>query len=173
MTQDINFSELSLKDVLDLAILIEDEAEERYNEFFAQLTAHHTTESAAFFEFMAANEAKHGQKLRSRRKELFGDEPSVVDRSMLYDIEAPEYNKARAFMSVQDALEVALEAEVNAYEFYDLALPETTDDGVKALFVELRQEEQKHQDLVKEQKKNYPPGQDLDPDDFVDEPVGQ
>jgi rubrerythrin len=173
MTQDIDFAKLSLKDALDLAILVEDEAEERYNEFVAQLKSHRTSESAAFFKFMAANEAKHGQELTARRKELFGDEPSDVDRSMLWDVEAPEYAKARAFMSVHDALKVALEAETKAFEFFDSALGEISDAGVKALFAELRQEEIEHQDLVKEQMKKYPPDQGLDPDDFVDEPVGQ
>ncbi|MCP4895834.1 MAG: ferritin family protein [bacterium] len=173
MTQDIEFSELSLKDAIDLAILVEDEAEERYREFVAQLEAHHTVESPDFFRFMAANEAKHGEELRKRRSELFGDEPSQVDGSMLWDVEAPEYAKARAFMSIQAALRVALEAEIKAYEFFDKALSQIKDKGVKELFSELREEEIEHQNLVKEQMAKYPADQGFDAEDFVDEPVGQ
>ena len=37
MTTEIDFRKLSLKDALDLAILVEDEAMERYNEFTDQM----------------------------------------------------------------------------------------------------------------------------------------
>jgi rubrerythrin len=173
MTQDLDFAKLSLKDAIDLAILVEDEAEERYNEFFAQLEAHRTDESAEFFKFMAANEAKHGQELRQRRQEMFGDEPAQVDRSMLWDVEAPDYSEAKAFMSIHEALNVALDAETKAFEFFDQALAQISDDGVKALFSELREEEIEHQDLVKEQMAKYPPDAGFNPDDFVDQPVGE
>ncbi len=173
MPQDIDFAEVSLKDAIDLAILVEDEAEERYNEFVAQLKAHRTDESAEFFKFMAANEAKHGQELRKRRQALFGDEATQVDRSMLWDVEAPDYTEAKAFMSIHDALKVALDAEIKAFQFFDKALPQISDEGVKALFSELREEEIEHQDLVKEQMAKYPPDSGFDPDDFVDPPVGE
>ncbi|MCP4896142.1 MAG: ferritin family protein [bacterium] len=172
MTQDIDFSKLSLKDAIDLAILVEDEAEERYNEFVAQMKAHHTDDAAKFFKFMAGNEAKHGEELRKRRNSLFGNESSQVDRSMLWDVEAPDYDKARAFMSIHAALEVALDAETKAYEFFDKALAQISDEGVKELFTELREEEIEHQDLVKEQMAKYPADKGFDADDFVDEPVG-
>ena len=73
MPQPIEFSTLSLKDALDLAILIEDEARERYEEFVDQLELHHTAEAAAFFRQMAANETKHGAELSERGKARFGD----------------------------------------------------------------------------------------------------
>jgi rubrerythrin len=173
MSTDIDFSKLSLKDALDLAILVEDEAQERYNEFADQMTAHHTEKAAGFFRFMAQNEAKHGEELGARRKELFGDEPMNVDRSMLWDVEAPEFDEARAFMSIQEALEVALAAEVKAYEYFDRAIPELQDDGVKALFAELREEEIEHQDLVKQEMAKAGKATGFDPTDFEDEPTAQ
>ena len=165
--QDIDFAKLSLKDALDLAILVEDEAEERYREFVKQMEAHHTPGVARFFRFMAVNEAKHGKDLSERRKKLFGDDRTEVDRSMLWDVEAPEYNQARAFMSVQQALELALDAENKAYEFFDKAMPEISDDDVKELFAELRQEEIEHQDMVKEEMAKLPAeeGPEIDPND--------
>jgi len=173
MTTEIDFRKLSLKDALDLAILVEDEAMERYNEFTDQMLKHHTEESARFFRFMAGNEKKHGDELRERREKLFGDAPRAVDRSMLFDVEAPSYERARAFMSVHQALRVALDAEVKAWDFFDQALPTIADPDVKALFTELREEEVDHQNLVKAEMAKQPPEKDLDPDDFVDEPVGQ
>ncbi len=169
---DIDFADLSLRDALDLAILIEQEAEERYREFVHQMETHHTPGAARFFRFMAVTEAKHGQELAERRQRLFADEPRSVDRSMLFDVEAPEFYRTRAFMSVQEALELALEAETKAYEFFDQALPRISDSDVKELFEELRQEEIEHQDLVKKVMAKVEAGPDFDPDDFVDSPVG-
>lgn len=173
MSTDIDFSQLSLRDTLDLAIHVEEEAKERYDDFAAQMDAHHTSETAEFFRFMAANELKHAEKLTARRKELFGDEPSGADTSLLYDIEAPEFDAARAFMSVRAALDVAMESEVKAYRFYDDALASITDADVKGLFVELRDEEARHQELIKETMAKVPEDDGFDPDDFVDEPVSQ
>jgi rubrerythrin len=168
--QDIDFANLSLKDALDLAVLVEEEAEERYREFVHQMETHHNPGAARFFRFMAVNEAKHGQELAQRRERLFGDEPRQVERSMLFDVEAPEFYRTRAFMSVQESLELALDAETKAYDFFDRALPQITDPDVKELFEELRQEEIEHQELVKRVMDKVESEPDFDPDDFVDEP---
>jgi rubrerythrin len=104
---------------------------------------------------------------------LFGDEPMNVDRSMLWDVEAPEFDEARAFMSIQEALEVALAAEVKAYEYFDHAFPELRDAGVKALFAELRVVEIEHQDLVKQEMAKAGKAAGFDPTDFEDEPTAQ
>lgn len=173
MATDINFDALSLRDTLDLAVAIEEEAKERYDDFAAQMDAHRTPEAAKFFRFMAANEIKHAEKLAKQRKNLFGDEPTTADSSLLYDVEAPEFDAARAFMSIQAALDVAMEAEVKAYDFYNDALPKVSDEGVKALFVELRDEEKLHQQMIEETKAKIPAGEDFNPDDFVDGPAAQ
>ena len=173
MSADIDFADLSLKDALDLAVLVEEEAEERYGELAGSLEYHHTKEAAEFFRFMVGLEAKHGEELAATRQELFGDQPVNVDRSMLWDVEAPGYEAAQTFMSLQDALEVALAAETKAFELFDAALPEITDPEVRELFTELRQEEVEHMQMVREQMKKAGVGDDLDPDDFADEPVGQ
>lgn len=172
MNHDIDFSQLSLRDVLDLAISIEEEAKERYDDFAAQMDAHKTNEAAKFFRFMAENEIKHAERIAEQRKSLFDNQPSTADRSLLFDIEAPEYDAVRAFMSVQSALEVALKSEIKAYDFYDGALGEVTDADVKELFVQLRDEESRHQAMIREVMERIPDGGTFDPDDFVDEPVG-
>ncbi len=173
MSQSIDFSQLSLRDTLDLAISVEEEAKERYDEFAEQMDAHRTPDAAKFFRFMAANEIKHAERLAAQRKDLFGDEPSSADTSILYDIEAPEFDAARAFMSVRAALDVAMESEVKAYEFYDEALAKISDAEVKELFTELRDEEARHQEMIKETMAKVPEDDGFDPDDFVDAPVSQ
>ena len=81
MSHDIDVSVLSLRDTLDLAIAIEEEAKERYDEFAEQLDAHHTPEVAKFFRFMSDNEVKHAEVLSAKRAELFGTEPATADTS--------------------------------------------------------------------------------------------
>ncbi|MGE0453470.1 MAG: ferritin family protein [Vicinamibacteria bacterium] len=170
-TQGIDFSRLSLKDALDLAVLIEEEAQERYLELADQLEAHRTPQAAAFFRTMATNEEKHGFELRQRREARFGDAPRAVSRAALFDVEAPEYDEARAFMTPRAALQVALRCEQKAHAFFVAALPGLQDAEVRTLFEELREEEVRHQQLVEQEMAKLPAG-GVDGEAFVDEPVG-
>ncbi|HYN40392.1 MAG TPA: ferritin family protein [Thermoanaerobaculia bacterium] len=173
MSQTVDFTRLDLKDALDLAILIEDEARERYEEFAEQMEVHHTSDAAGFYRFMAQNEAKHGEEIAVRRKELFGDAPSRMSRSMLWDVEAPDYDQARAFMTPRRALEVALESETKAHAYFTAAIPSINDPDVKGLFIELQGDEVHHKDLVQAELDKLPPDSEVDVEDLVDEPVGQ
>jgi rubrerythrin len=174
-TQGIDFSQLSAQDALDLAILIEEEAEERYQEFAHQMDVHHTPDVAGFFRFMAGNEARHREQLAVRRAGRFGDAPRRVTRSMLWDVEAPEYDEARAFMSPRRAMEAALRCEQKAHAFFVGALGEIRDAAVRSIFEELRDEEVHHQDLVGGELAKLPPETEpgIDPEDFTDEPTSQ
>lgn len=170
----IDFATLSLQDALDLAILIEDEAKERYEEFADNLTVHHTPDAAQFFTTMAGNEAKHGADLLERRRALFQDAPARVSRDMLWDVEAPGYDQPRMFMTVREAMEVALESEVKAYSFFDAALEFVENPEVRRLFEELRGEEVEHQDMVKAIMTRLPDDDSAASAGFdADEPVGQ
>jgi rubrerythrin len=172
-TRDIDFSKLSLQDALDLAILIEEEARERYEEFTHQMEIHRTPDAATFFRFMAGNESRHGAQLAARRAQLFADAPSHVTRAALWDVEAPEYDEARAFMSPRQAMETSLRCEEKAHAFFVAALPAIRDPEVRALFEELRDEEVHHRDLVTSELEKLPPEAAVDPEDFTDEPTSQ
>lgn len=173
MDVNVDFSTLTLMDALDLAILIEEEAKERYEEFADQMEVHHTSEAAEFYRFMALNETKHGEELSVRRKQMFGDTPRKVTRAVIWDVEAPEYDKARAFMTPRQALEVAMESETKAYEFFEKALEHVSDAGVREIFKELLAEEEHHKDLVRQEMAKLPAESELDPSEFADEPVAQ
>lgn len=173
MATQIDFASLTLMDALDLAVLIEDEAKERYEDFAAQMEQHRTPEAATFFRLMAGNEAKHGQELADRRSQLFGGLTPTVTRAMIFDVEAPDYDEARAFMSPRQAMKAALASEVKAHAFFVAALPALKDAKVRALFEELRDEEILHQTLVKAELAKLPPDSGLSDDDFVDEPAAQ
>jgi rubrerythrin len=148
VTRGIDFATLSLKDALDLALLIEQEARDRYEELADQLDAHHAPEAAGFFRKMVRIEELHRTELESRRHELFPRAASTVSRAMLFDVEAPDAGRVHAGMSVRAALEVALDSEKKAHEFFVAALPQLTNADVKALFLELSAEELEHQQWV-------------------------
>lgn len=170
-TRGIDFARLSLKDALDLAIFIEEEAKERYEDFASQMETHHTPDSARFYRFMAGNEEKHRAELAERRGKLFPKDPVTVSRQMLFDVEAPDTDEARTFMTPRQALTVALRCEEKAWAFFDGALKAIKDAGVKELFTELRQEEVEHQDLVKAELAKLPADDKFRTEDFEDEPV--
>ena len=140
MTKQLDISKLNLQDALDLAVLIEKEAEERYLMFVAQLGERYRGDAADFFAMMARNEQRHGMKIAERRRSLFGNAPSRVTADMIEEIEAPGTGKPRPHMSPRHALEVAMESEVKAYEFFAEALPGIRDPEVRMLFEELRDE---------------------------------
>jgi len=167
---DIDFTDLSLQDTLDLAVAIEEEARERYLEFVDQMTRHHTPEAAEFFDRIANSELTHAERIRQRRRALFGDAEVTVDRSPVYEVEAPEYDQVRAFMTVHRALEVALESERKAFRFYERALDVVNDAEVRELFEDLKEQEVLHQQLILEFRERLPEEDHADPDDYVDEP---
>lgn len=171
--EHIAFGTLKLRDALDLAILIEEEAQERYEEFADQMELHHTPDAAKFFRAMAANEEKHGAELARKRMRLFGDAPRGVSRAMIFDVEAPEYDEVHAFMTRREALQAAFRAEKKAYTFFVQALVHIGEPSVRALFEELKQEEISHQKLVMAELERTPPDPAMRQDDIADEPVAQ
>ena len=158
MSTRLDLSKLSLMDALDLAKLIEMEACHRYQMFAQQLGRSGGYDAGAFFATMAKNEAKHGQELEARRKDLFGDAPARLTLDDLFDVEAPEMGAPRRGMSTLQAFEVAMAAEKKAYDFYDMALPGITNAEVRELFTELRDEETEHVEMLREAMAKLPPG---------------
>ena len=168
-TRGIDFRTLTLQDALDLAILVEEEAQRRYTWFTQEVGGRYPGDASDMFRMMANAEAKHAAKLIERRRALFGGAPRRISIDQMDDIEAPDLGAPRVFMSARQAMEVALEAEKKAHDFYNEALTQVRDPDVHELFVELREEEVHHQQMVKERMEQLPPGPDLE-DDEADEP---
>lgn len=167
MATQLEFSTLNLQDALDMAVLIEQEAEERYLQFVNQLGQRYPGDAAAFFSMMARNEQRHGFEIAERRRLLFGNAPSRITKDMIEDdIEAPETDKSTRYMSPREALDVAMESEIKAYKFYDGILPVIQDAGVREMIMTLRDEEAGHQALLSKKKAEYHdmPGLDFDPE---------
>jgi rubrerythrin len=167
----VDFSRITLRDALDLALFVEEEARDRYEEFAEQLAVHHTPAAAEFFRKMSRIEDKHRQYLEKRRQALFGDQAPSVSRTLLFDVEAPEYSEAHTFMTVHQALQVALRCEVKAHGFFVAALTAVKDPEIRALFEELREDEVKHQELVLAEIARAAAEDPGNPDDYSDDPA--
>jgi rubrerythrin len=170
MSTSLDLSKLSLMDALDLAILIEEEAHQRYKLFAAQIgRTGSANDAGAFFASMADNEAKHGNELLARRIALFGKSPMKVKLTDLFDVEAPDVGAPRKGMSTVQACELGLAAEKKAHDFYDKALPGITNPEVRELFAELRDEETEHVEMLREAMAKLPESASVetenDPDD--------
>lgn len=172
-TQGIDFATISMRDALDLAVLIEEEARDRYEELAAQLILHRTPGAAGFFTKMMRVEEIHRKQLAEQRARNFGNAPSAVTREMIYDVEAPDFDEVRMNMTHRDALEVALRSEIKAHHFFTTALQHVSSAEVKKLFEHLCEEEVEHQNLVKQEIAKLEPEDPRSGDDFSDDPVAQ
>jgi rubrerythrin len=165
----LDFRSLNLQDALDLALAIEEEAKERYEEFTRITGGRYAGDAADMFRQMAGYEAKHWAELDRKRRELFGNAPRRVTSERIDDVEAPDRGQPRVFMSARQAVEVALASEMKAHDFFDEALKHVKDPSVRTLFEELREEEKRHVKMVGAWLGKLPPGPDVEEDE-ADEP---
>lgn len=168
MPAKVDFSTLTLLDTLDLAVMIEVEAFERYTLFARQLGVGLSDSAGSVFQSMADNEKKHGDELAQRRRTLFGDEPARIKLDDVFDVEAPDVGAPRSNMSVYKAYQVALNSEKKAFAFYDRALRGVKQPEVRKLFEELRDEEAEHVRMIEEIIAKLPPSARLDVEDEDD-----
>ena len=169
MRPQLDFAHLDLRDALDLAILIEEEARERYLEFRRLVGGRYPGDASDVFTIMADAEARHRAELETRRNQLFDGASRRVDRSWFEDVEAPDRGTPRVFMGPRQALQVALVSEEKARDFFAAALPHLKDPQVKELFQQLEAEERKHQRYIESAMTSFPTGPDLEEGE-ADEP---
>jgi rubrerythrin len=165
MSTRLDYSKLTLMDAIDLAALIEIEAQKRYTQFAERLGSRDAGDAGAVFEAMAVNESKHGEQLAERRLALFGDAPPVVKLDDIFDVEAPDFGAPSMNMSPLKAYQVALSSEKKAFAFYSQALRYVNQPDVKVLFEELRDEEAEHVRMLEEIIAKLPPSAALDLED--------
>ena len=174
MPANIDFGSLGPADVLDLGILSEEEARARYDEFAEMMsTVHRNSDAAKFFSFMAQNEIRHRDLLTEQRRRHYPDAEKTITSSELFDVEAPPYEAAGAFMDVKACLEASLASEEKAEAFYRGATDHAEYDEVRTLFEQLAEQEVGHQRMIRERMAKAAVSSPVDPDDIADEPVGQ
>jgi rubrerythrin len=152
MPLELDFRTLTPADALDLAVLIEEEARQRYLELVDSARDGHADEEAIrFFARMARHEHHHGQELLERRERLYPDVIPRVNAAMLSGIETPHLDSPEALADLRTCLEAAMAAERTAEGFFRRALREAPHPEVRRLFEELAEEEVEHQKLVADQ----------------------
>lgn len=151
MGMPMDFAKLQPQDVLDIATFVEREAHDRYQELADEMSRRGADDAADFFRAMARRELRHGERLAARRKELFGNAPAHVRDVVFWEIEAIDYRHNLPAITLRQALELALAAEVKAHDYYAGALEYHTDPAVADLFEELRLAEVEHQRMIREE----------------------
>jgi len=71
------------------------------------------------------------------RQSMFPAAPRTVTRPCCGDVEAPDYDQSRAFMTARQGDGSGDACEVKAHDFFDAALAHVTDPEVRTLFEEL------------------------------------
>lgn len=159
----------SVGELLAHAYQIEVEAEERYKLLADQMETHNNVELAALFRSFAGHEAHHAEEIRRQMQGL--QIPDIkpwehkwpgAESPEAVDVGALRYN-----MMPWHALQLALQAERNAFSFFDEIAKAAADPGLRRWALELRAEEEEHVALVlaELEKHSEPPlGWDEDPD---------
>jgi len=161
----IDTSRLDLRDAVDLAIQIGEDARRRYVELAARVGGRYAGDADEVFRTMAELEERHEQRLADRRRRVFGDVPPRIVGDALDEVEPAELGAIRVFMGPRDAVRVALDAEKRAFEFYDSASRHAVDPAVRIFFEEQRADQADHCRTLEAWLRAAPGGPDLEEDE--------
>ncbi len=144
----LDFTKLDAMDILDYAMYIESEAEDNYDQLEAWMRNEGNETSADFFRRMAKLEALHRQQLADQRQRMFGDTQPKHTHAWGFEVEVPNWEKARESMTLLEALELSRDAEDRAYDFYAEALDYVDDAECRKVLESLRDSEIEHKRLI-------------------------
>ena len=140
-----NFDSLSEREILALAISLEEEDERVYADFAEGLRQDFPA-SAAVFDGMRAEESGHRQRLMDLYREKFGDHIPLIRR---HDVRG-FVNRRPVWLVRPLGLDTvrnqASAMEVETRRFYERAAARTQDVTVRKLLDDLAQEERSHED---------------------------
>ncbi len=161
-------------ELLSHAYQMELEAQERYDFLSVQMTVHNNSELADLFRELSRIEGLHAREILEQMK---GREvPQIAPLDFKWNggesPEALDLGDMHYMMTPREALLLALNAEQNAFEFFDHLLKATSDPEVKTFAAEFAEEEKEHVELVLKELKKYPEADEPLRDD-MDPPVAQ
>ncbi|HET7753783.1 MAG TPA: transglycosylase SLT domain-containing protein [Anaeromyxobacteraceae bacterium] len=147
MTTAIDFATLDLRAALDFAILVEEDAQLRY-ERLTRLFADDAGGVGAVFRSMVATEGEHRARLAARRAALFGDRAPRIEVSALdVAVEGVDVDDDLP-ATPHEALRLAIAGEQRAHDFFARVLPFVQDAAARDFFAELRDDEVEHRQLL-------------------------
>lgn len=172
MARRIDLATLSPKQMLDLAVTVEEESRQRYRDLADQMRLHESGDAADFFDRLAELEGDHLDELRRLRTTRFGDAPETFGRSVPeldeLEEEAPPYRRMRSMLTVHRALDVAIEAGRTTRGLFDAAAQQTDDDVLRALFDGIGTAKERHRRLIEEFRTSLPDAEPVDADADAD-----
>jgi rubrerythrin len=144
-----SFQSLSEREILALAITLEEEDARIFGEFEDGLKANYPATSAVLQE-MRKEEDGHRQRLIALHQEKFGEHIPLIRRE---DVKGFVHRKPIWLVRPLGLAAVRKEIEVMEFEtrrFYERALSKTTDASIRKLLGDLAEEERKHSQIAVE-----------------------
>ena len=131
---------VTVEDLMAQAHAMEREAEQRYLDFADILENHNNPEVAQVFRSIARQEQEHASRIRERMGWRGGPGLAHAPRGP----HVPELERAHYLMQPWHVLQLAIEAEQAAHDFFASIVRESTDPGVTQAASELQAEEREH-----------------------------
>ncbi|MHB1303792.1 MAG: iron exporter MbfA [Acidiphilium sp.] len=138
-----NFSELSEREILALAIGAEEEDGRIYTDIAESLHADYPASARVFYE-MAAEEGEHRRRLLDLFQEKFGDHIPLIRRQDVRGFLSRRAVWQMPKPSIQDVRKLAESMEVETANFYRLAASRTSDLTIRRLLGDLAEAEAGH-----------------------------
>ncbi len=151
-----NFNSLSEREILALAISLEEEDERVYADFADGLRQDFPA-SAAVFDGMRAEESGHRRRLISLFQTKFGEHIPLIRRQ---DVKGFVYRKPVWLvrpLGLETVRKQASAMEVESRRFYERAAARAQDAGMRQLLDDLSQEERSHENRAEELEKDKLP----------------
>jgi erythrin-vacuolar iron transport family protein len=143
------FDELTEREVLALAISLEEEDERVYSDF-AEGLRHDYPASAAMFEGMREEESGHRRQLIELYRQKFGDHIPLIRRQDVRGfVQRPALWLSRP-LRIDAVRKEASTMEVETRRFYERARERTQDAGTRQLLDDLINEEREHESRAQE-----------------------
>lgn len=139
-----NFSELSEREILALAIGAEEEDGRIYSDIAESLHADYPASAKVFFE-MAAEESEHRRRLIDLFQQKFGDHIPLIRRQ---DVRGFLHRKTVWQLpkpSIKEVRKLAESMEAETENFYRLAASRSSDTAVRKLLGDLAEAERNHE----------------------------
>jgi erythrin-vacuolar iron transport family protein len=144
-----NFDELSERELLALAISLEEEDERIYADF-AHSLRENFPDSAAVFEQMRKEESGHRRRLQDLYQQKFGEHIPLIRRQDVKGFIERRPVWLRPALSLKAARGAASSMEQETRQFYERAAARTSDASVRRLLDDLAQEERSHENKAEE-----------------------
>ena len=150
------------------AYTMELEAIERYAQFAEQLDTHNNKEVANLFRKLSQIESLHAKRILEEMR--WPSMPGLTPAYAWETAEGPEtapFDSLHYLMQPYHALEIALQCELQAQQYYEAIASSKAPDRVRTAAADMAEEEREHVRLIRAWLKKVPKpaaGWDQDPD---------